>query len=287
MINKITVLTVLLVFGVSNTFAIKQYNLDQLKENPNFEVSIIANGNYSGSSVELKIKSTNKKDVELIIPSGTVFYTSDEGYQILIIMEEQILVIAKGRTKKKTLDGFCTEISDGVPDSEMTMDFMPTKREQLQKLANFINDNKGFNNHEIQEAVWCISDNQSLANIYSEDRKKSLQLTKFVAELTGQKVTWQKVKRSHSQVGGFIEVNPILVTGMVIFSTTKQTTLKSEILDSEGNMVYANPKSMNIPKMDNAEMNFNLSVGGWSIGIYYVVYYDQDNKTILKKEFEI
>jgi uncharacterized ubiquitin-like protein YukD len=287
MINKIAALTATLVFITSTTFAIKRYTLDELKENPKFEVTVNANGHYSGNSIDLKIKSTHKKNVELIIPAGTVFYTSDEGDQILIVPEEQLLVITKGRTKKKTIDGFCSEASDGVPGNEMAMTFMPTKREPLQRLADFINENKGFNDHEIQEAVWCVSDSQSLANIYSEDRKKSEKLTKFVAELTGQEVTWHKVKRSHGQSGGRIQVNPILVTGMVHFSTTKKITMKSKIVDKDGKTVYENPQSMPVPKMDHVEMDFNLSVSGWSKGTYFVVYYDEDNNTILKKEFEI
>ncbi len=271
----------------TTSFAIKTYTLDELKENPKFEVSINANGEYTGNSIELKVVSSNKKDVELLIPAGTVFYTSDEGDQILILMEEQLLVIAKGRTKKKVLDGYCTEMNDGVPGEEMAMAYMPTKREKLQQLANFINENKGFDNHTIQEAVWCVSDGQSLANIYSADKKKSEKLTKFVAELTGQEVTWHKVKRRLGHSGGQIQVNPVMVTGNVSFSTPKKITLKSKIVDAEGNMVYENPKAMPVPKMDEVEMEFNLSVAGWDKGTYFVVYYDEEDNTILKKEFSI
>lgn len=286
-IIKITALTVLLLFGASSTFAIEQYKLDQLKKDPQFAVSIAANGNYSGNSIELEIRSTNKRDVELLIPTGTVFYTSDEGDQILIVVEDQLVQITKGQTNRKTIDGFCTESSDGIPGSEMTMAFMPTKREQLQKLANFINENKGFEDHEIQEAVWCVSDKQSLANIYSEDPERSVKLTQFVADLTGQKATWNKVKRSHAQSGGFIQTAPLLVTGKVHFSTSKQSTLKSKIIDDDGNMLFESPRSTSIPKGDNVELNFNLTVSGWSKGIYSVVYFDQDNRIIVKKEFEI
>jgi hypothetical protein len=268
-------------------FSIKQYTLDQLQENPKFEVSILANGKHSGNSIELVIKSLNKKDIELIIPAGTVFYTSDEGDQILIVVVEQLLVITKARTKKKTIDGFCTEASDGVPGSDMTMAFMPTKREQLQDLANFINENNGFSDHEIQEAVWCISDKHSIANIYSSDRKKTLKLTQFVADLTGQEVTWHTIKRNHSVVDGFIQVNPILVTGEVHFSTSKKTTLKSKIIDTEGNLVFENTQTINVPKVDNVKLDFNLSVTGWEKGTYFVVYSDQDEKIVLKKVFEI
>ena len=271
----------------TNTYAIKQYTLEQLEENPKFEVSVVANGHYSNNSIDLKIKSTHKRDVELLIPAGTVFYTSDEEDQILIVVEDQLLVVRKERTKKKTIAGYCTEASDGVPGESMDMAYMPTKRENLQLLANFINKNKGFNDHEIQEAVWCVSDGNSVANIYSSDRKRAMELTQFVADLTGQEVTWHKVKRSHGQSGNRIMLNPVMVSGTVQFSTSKQITLKSKIVDAEGNDKYENPKTLTVPKKDNVEMDFNLSVSGWGEGTYYVVYYDQDDNVILKKEFTI
>ncbi len=285
---RITIIVcALLLICAPEGFAIKRYTLDELKQHEKFEVSVEANGNYSGNSIELLIKSTNRKDVELLIPTGTVFYTSDESDQILIVVEEQLLVIAGGKSKRKVLDGFCTEASDGIPTKEMEMSYMPTKREKLQSLANYINENKGFSDHAIQEAVWCVSDGHSLANIYDENAAKTKKLTQFVADLTGQEITWHKVKRNLGSNGDRIMVNPVFVTGLVQFSTSKETTLKSKIVDENGELVYENPKSMTIPKKDRVELDFNLSVAGWENGNYSVIYYDQDNQVILKKEFSI
>ncbi|MCB9285407.1 MAG: hypothetical protein H6563_15180 [Lewinellaceae bacterium] len=287
MLRKTTVLALLFAFLATSAFAQKQFTLDQLKVHPDFEVSIEANGAYSGQSIILKIISAHRKNVEVIIPAGTIFFTSDEHDQILITVEDQLIAVAKEKTRRKTIDGYCTEASDGIPDAEMAMDFMPTKREKLQQLANFINEHKGFTDDEIQEAVWCVSDGQSLSYIYSDNPERSMELTKFVAELTGQEVPWNTVKRNHGASGGFIQVDPILVTGRVEFSTTKETILKSKIVDGDGNLVVDNPESTTLPKTDHARVNFTLSVSGWSEGTYYVVYYDQDEKVILKKAFDI
>ncbi|MBK8490423.1 MAG: hypothetical protein IPL49_05805 [Saprospirales bacterium] len=287
MLRKTTVLTLLFACLATSAFAQKRFTLDQLKVHPDFEVSIEANGAYSGHSISLKIISNYRKNVELIIPAGTMFFTSDENDQLLMTVEEQLIAVAKQQTRRKTIDGYCTEISDGIPDAEMAMDFMPTRREKLQQLANFINEHKGFDDHEIQEAVWCVSDSQSLSYIYSDNPEKSMELIKFVAELTGQEIPWNSVKRTHGSSGGFILADPILVTGRVEFSTTKETILKSKIVDGDGNLVVDNPESTTLPKTDRARVNFRLSVSGWSEGTYYVVYYDQDDKVILKKAFDI
>ena len=287
MLHKTTLLALLGAFLVTSAFAQKQFTLDQLKGHPDFEVSVEANGAYSGHSIVLKIRSAHKKNVELIVPAGTVFFTSDEGDQILIVVEEQLIAVEKKQTKRKTIDGYCTEASDGIPDADMAMDFMPTKRKKLQQLADFINEHRGFDDHAIQEAVWCVSDSQSVAYIYSDHPERSMELLKFVAELTGQEIPWHSVKRIHSASGGFIQTHPVLVTGSVTFSTTKETTLKSKIVDADGQLVFENRDTSTFPPTNRAKLNFKLSVAGWSEGTYYVVYYDQDDQVLLKKAFEI
>ncbi|MCB0644766.1 MAG: hypothetical protein KDC44_24140 [Phaeodactylibacter sp.] len=288
MLNKTTPLFLLLgLLTTSSLFAQKQFTLEELKAHPDFEVSVEANGAYSGHSIILKIQSDYRKNVEVLIPAGTVFFTSDDGDQILIIVEDEVLALNKNQTRRKTLDGYCTEASDGIPDAEMAMTFMPTQREQLQQLANFLNTHKGFDDHAIQEAVWCVSDQHPLSYIYSENAEKSKALTQFVAELTGQERPWNQVKRVQSASGGYIVSNPVLVSGRVEFATTKATTLKSKIIDADGNLIVDNPESTNLPKTNSARLNFRLSVSGWAAGTYYVVYYDQDDAVILKKGFEI
>ncbi len=284
--HKITLL-VLLAFIISPVLAIKRYTLEEIKTNPKFDVSIEANGQYSGKSIELKIKSNFKKNVEVFIPAGTVFFTPEEDDQILILVEEELLVVTKGKTKKKVLDGFCTEASDGVPGAELPMNFMQTEREQLQKLADFINEKNGFDHHAVQEAVWAVSDKHSVANIYSPNQAKTKELAQFVADLTGQKIGWHSVQRSHRVVGERIVVNPVKVSGKITFSTTKETTLKSKIFNEAGEVMAERNLNTRIPIVDNIGMDFEVQVSGWESGTYRVVYEDQDGKVLVDKAFEI
>ncbi|MBR9921088.1 MAG: hypothetical protein GYB31_09635 [Bacteroidetes bacterium] len=284
---KIASLSAILLFSIAQAFAAKQYSLDQLIEHPDFEVEILANGDYSEGSVELKIKSSHNRDVELIIPAGTEFYTSDEHDQILIIVEDQVIALYRKRFRKKVLDGYCTEASDGVPGTGMAFQFMPTKREKLQKLADFINENGGFDSHAIQEAVWCVSDNHSLSYISSDNPAKTKKLTQFVADLTEQEIPWHHVRRNLGQSDGYVLASPVFVSGEIEFATDKPTTVKCKILTAEGELIYDNPDTLSVPKTHRAKLNFKVSVSGWDTGTYFVVYYNQDDEVLLKKEFII
>lgn len=285
--NRRTTLSLIFAFLAFGTYAQKTWTLEEIKTHADFELTIAANGGYSGNSVALTIQSNARKDIEVLVPAGTVFFTSDENDQILITVEEELIAVAKGQKRKKILDGYCTEAGDGVPEAEMPMDFMPSRREKLQHLANFINRHPGLEEHAIQEAVWCVADGNPLAYIYGQQDKKTKLLTEFVATLTGQEMPWNTVKRQHEVSGRHINSRAVLVTGSVSFATTKETTVKGQIIDADGNIINDALDTMALPKTNNARLNFSLSVAGWSSGTYYVVYTDQDEQVLLKKAFEI
>ena len=278
-----------LVFCLQANMAIsqKQFTLEALEDHPDFEVSVEAKGGYGDQSIVLRISSNHRKDIELLIPAGTVFFTKDEDHQILITVEEELIAIGKEQQRKKILDGYCTEASDGVPGAEMAMNYQPTQREKLQHLANFLNRHRGIDPHAIQEAVWCVSDGNPLSYIHGENAKKTKLLTQFVAALTDQELPWNTVQRRHRINDGRIESQAVLVTGQISFSTSKETTIKGKILDADGQVINDDLDTMTLPKTTSARLNFSLSVSGWDAGMYKVIYYDQDGQVLLQKAFEI
>jgi hypothetical protein len=279
---------ILLLSFVSTDIKPKTLSFEEVILNPNFTVSILSNGKYSGKSIQLKIVSKNKKDVLVMIPAGTLFYTSDEGEQILITTDEEMLAVTKMRTKNKTLDGYCTESSDRAPSSEKTMTFKFCENEKLLTLVNFINENPALEHDNIQEAVWCITNNNSISNIFTDKRKSVIDLKKKVAEIMGLEIPWHELKRSlGTSNDGHIMPEPVMVKGEIFFKTTKDVVLQGKIIDPENNELYTYPYTFKIPKTKSASLEFNLEVQGWGTGKYYVVYADQDGKEYLKKEFSL
>ncbi|MBL4703479.1 MAG: hypothetical protein JKY54_03100 [Flavobacteriales bacterium] len=277
----------LLSFGVDDVKP-KILSIEQVILNPNFKVSILSNGQYSGKSIQLKVVSKNKKDVEVMIPAGTLFYTSDESEQILITTDEVLLAVTKMRTKNKTLDGYCTESSDRAPSTEAKMAFKSCDNEKLLRLVDFINKHPALDHDNIQEAVWCITNRNSISNIFSDKRKSVVDLKKEVASIMGVEIPWHELKRSlGTSDDGYVMPEPVMVKGEIEFETTKDVVLQGKIVDLENNELYTYPYTFTIPKTKSAMLEFNLEVQGWGSGKYFVVYADQDGKEYLKKEFTL
>jgi hypothetical protein len=278
---------VLALFLSVATNAQKQFSLDELIDDPRFTVMLEAAGTYGGSSVVVRIQSDYKKPVELRIPAGTVFYTGEEDHQPLLLVEEELIAIAKKGKRRKILDGYCIAASNAVPEEASNLQFGPVPNEQLQQLADYLNNQRGLEEHAIQEAVWCVSDGHPLSYIYTEIPENGRELSAFVAELTGQEVPWHQVRRQLSQSDGYITATPVVVSGEARFSPEEPTTISSRVTDASGNVVFEGSEPVTIPAAREANIRFNLSVAGWDAGTYRVQFYDQEGTVLLEKEFEI
>lgn len=264
--------------------------------NSKFEVTIKANGKYSGESVELIVKSEKQKKCNIEIPAGTLFYPEDENQQTLVLVEKKLLVYNNKR-KKYVLDGFCTEANDGVPKPEKSFTVNDNQNIELEKLIDYLSAYK-LEKHNIQEAIWCVTDGESLSNIVLDNSEESRRFMTFISELTGQDIPWYSTRREF--VVGEVEDdsfdaslrriirNPIKVSGEISFSTTKKSIVKSKIIDEGGNLVFDNEKSFTVPRaIKNVKLDFNLNVKGWESGVYYVVYFIEDGTELLRQKFEV
>jgi len=265
------------------------FNIQELIKSPDFDVNIKSNGEHSGKSVLLDIKSNSTKTINLKIPAGTLFYPGNDDEQTLVSPREEILVINKKQLNTISLYGFCTEHQDRSPKAEGDFKIGKNKNEKLAKLLRFFKENKGINKHAVQEAIWCVTDNESIAHVYSDDPILDKNLKKTLSEITGQKIPWHTKKRKiETNASGYIFATPVEITGEVIFTTTKKTSVKSKVINAAGEVVFPNNQDLKIPRaMSNIKLDFKVKVSGWETGKYYVIYYTEEGNTILKKEFTV
>ena len=268
-------------FGVPK----KEFTLQEILTDAKFEVSTTSNGGHSEQSVTLKIISKQKSNINVVIPSGTLFYPENEGHQTLVAPIQRVLAI-KPSENTFILDGFCTEANDGCPSSGSNFTIALSDNEKLTKLFSFIKEHE-IDIHNMQEAIWCITDNESIANVYAKDTAVNTKFKNLLSQLTGQKIPWYSTKRDFEvDERGNINRNSVELKGNVEFSTTKQTVIKSKIINEQGDLIHQYNKDFTVPKaIKDIQLTFSVSVKGWEKGKYYVIYYTNDGDEIVKEEF--
>lgn len=270
-------------FVVKSNMKKSVFTLQELIQNPKVSVNVTSNGRYTGSSVSIEIESSFSKDITMEIPQGTLFYPENDNEQTLVLPQTEMIAINKKSKKSLLVKGFCSESSDKCPTDGGGFKIGNSKNKKLKQLFAYLKTKK-FDNHQIQESIWCVTDGKSIGNINEEEIK----LRETVAEITGGTIPWQSTRREITvDENQNIVPEPVQITGQIKFGTKRITKVKSKIIRENGELIHEFAKVMTMPKADDITLNFNIKVKGWEQGKYFVVYFTDKNRELVKQEFTL
>jgi len=248
------------------------------------ECTATSNGGHSNESVIFSITNKTNKAYRLKIPAGTTFQPADNGEQTLIQLEDDFIVLEGNQSSSKNLSAYCTEASDRCPTASSTFSLASNETPQINKLIQHIKANK-TNSHNFQDAVWAITDNHSISNIYHEgdDAKK---LREYLSELTGQENPWYNSPHEYEvQEDRTIRRNVKEIVGEIAFTCKPGTTIFEDICKADGTIMFSH-ENRNKPPHGNVRYEFKLKVTNWPQGDYYINIRSTE-ETIEKFEFSI
>lgn len=248
------------------------------------EIEILPTGSHSGNSINLKVKNLTNSKLELQMPYGTVFVPDNEDEQTLITREEEMFALNKNEEKILALNAYCTEASDHCPSKASTFKMAKTPNAKLTNLVSFMDSLKIKDDYMIQQSIWCVTDSESVSNVYSDDLKTSKALRNYLCALTGQKDTWYNTQRE-------IRVNeqheivriPKEIKGQIEFTSTERVELQGMVKDSTGAVIITNPNKTVLPP-GKVKFDFKLKIEGWQPGNYTVVY-TNNGKEVINQPF--
>ena len=280
--------SILVVFALFSAFSdnstVLKLNIHDAIKNKSIVSTITSNGKHSGYSVELKLHNTTSNSINLLIPAGTTYSTSEDGEQTLIQLEEQLVTLQPKQTLTTKVAAFCTEASDRCPTASSEMKIAPTTNKKLTELTTYIKG-KPIDKTTFQDAVWAISDGHSVANIAAND-PTTLAFRKQVAALTGQKNTWFTSPQSvHIDEDGNFQLETKHIHGRLDFVCEKGAMVHQDIHKANGDIMFKSDKTMQA-RSGNVGYTFHIQVKGWEKGDYYINLHDGTNQ-IAKYDFKV
>lgn len=287
--KKIIPFTLLSVFGLSLFsfyYAKAPLAFEKALLEKKIEIEILPTGTYSGNSINMKIKNISGSNLNLAMPVGTTFVPDNEDEQTLITTQEELFAVNKNETTELHLNAFCTEASDHCPKKTSTFKMARSQNNSLIKLMAVIDSLKLNDLHAIQQSIWCITDSQSVANVYSADMKTSKALHHFICGVTGQKDTWYSTRNDYSvnERHEIVRI-PKEIKGEIAYTSTESTELQGFVKDSTGTIIVTNPNKTNLPP-GKIKFEFKMKVEGWKPGNYSVVY-TNNGKEVINQPFTI
>lgn len=242
-------------------------------------------GSYSGHCIKISVANLENKNIKVVIPAGTMFKPSEDDMQNILVTEEQVLALEPKGKKQTLLRGYCCEATDRSPAKDISFTLSANKDPKMAQLFTFIKGKK-FSDQIQQEAVWCISNNHQVSDIYAPNMASIKPLRDELCRITGQKDTWYNTPKTHSvDANGNISHNTTEVNGLVKFKVVKEAKVHNEVHDANGNLVLKNPNEFTV-RPGNVEYEFGIKVQGWVKGTYFVKVFE-DEKVIHQQEFRI
>jgi hypothetical protein len=252
-------------------------------------------GGHSGRCVTGEIQNLKGQELNITFLPGHRLNSADDTEQDLLIVREQMIVLSGSEKKNLDLSAFCCQLTNKSPGQGSGFKLGKSADEKLVKLSKFINGLDSLPDGVLQEAVWCISNNNNPSNIalYSDGsnenshlKKNVDSLRKFVCKTTGKPDTWYSTPQNRFETPErIIQPNPVEVYGTFSYEVTTPTTLNSELIDPQGKVFFKMP-GKEVKRKGKWDYEFQVYVKGFPPGNYHIVL-KSGNTVIVDKEFTI
>ena len=143
-----------------------------------------SNSERYGKHINLELKNLTNKSIDVDVPCGFVFYPNDSTKQNMIITEQLAYNLKPKEAITKYAFAYCCESHDGGPSENEVYNPGKMAKEALVKLANFIHEKK-YQNYGAQRAIWCLSNNNPIEEIYADSAQEVRDLINFTGNLKG------------------------------------------------------------------------------------------------------
>ena len=128
------------------------------------------NGNYMGKTMSLSVTNISKETLVVKVDNGVIFKPEDPKYQPMVIAGEPTLVVQPTKKNSVDVNTFCGNAPRHCPAKDTKYIYGYKASDTLIKALQFIKNYSLYDDLG-QSAVWAITNNHSLSDIYDSQRE--------------------------------------------------------------------------------------------------------------------
>lgn len=179
-----------LVSSIATTSAIacNTISIEDATKKGFIKLIIKSKGGFTGTIIEMKIQNVSNQQLQLQLETGRRLDSKTETQQDILVTQPQELFLAVNQNKSFNVNGMCCQAHNSAPTKNAIYSIGKMADSNLVKLANYINENKLYENYSAQQAVWTVSDNNSIASIYGGTEKEVDALRNYISKITGRPI---------------------------------------------------------------------------------------------------
>lgn len=241
-------------------------------------------GIYAGESIRVEVRNTSGKPLRASIPPGWVFNSVNEQVQDLIVVREEVFVLAPGASRMITCRAFCTQGNlrgprDGEPYAPGSLG-----APRLVELAQAV-DRAPYDDALVQSAVWTLSNGYSIAGMGALDSTAADTLRYVVSRLCGQpppRYRMHFLSDGESVCTG----RPEMIERRFSIAVDVPSQLSAVVLDRQGRVRYVFEDHALIGPGVHVRQ-FHLPVADWPDGQYAIHVWTTDRAGVHRLPFTL
>lgn len=247
-------------------YASTTYTVEEAAKKGLVKLLIKSKGGYTGNVIEMKITNLSNDCLSLRLEAGRRLDSKKETEQDILVTKSENFYVAAKKEQAFNVFGMCCQAHNSGPTINALYSVGKIADSGLVKLARFIDQNKYYSDYTAQQAVWTVSDNNSLASIENGDRKDVEKFRSFVSKLTGRPIPAYDLvyKRDGYNAMG----RPHQIDATFAYSVLYGDNVSMGIYNSDGKMVqllfdqYPHDKG-------EYKLYYTFKIGNLPAGKYY------------------
>lgn len=217
-------------------FAGNSISIEEAAKKGLIKITIKGKGGYLGDVIEMKIKNISSKKLDLKIEAGRILDSKNNTEQDILLTRSQKLILNPNQLQSLNLSGMCCQAHNSAPQANSDYTVGKLADTTLIKLAKYIDTNKYYSNHTAQQAVWCLSDNNSLASISDGNAEVVSDLRNYVSKITGRPIPSYNITYRQENASDLLG-RATKIEGIFDYSLTANCHATLAIYDSQGHLV--------------------------------------------------
>jgi hypothetical protein len=240
---------------------------------------------YTGECIQMEVINLTDKDIKVFLEAGQFLNPEDTTVQRMIITKDQMIAIQKKQTKISKAFAMCSQLLNHAPKTDTKFNVGKKAEGKLLELAQLISKNN-FQSNAAQSAIWAMTDNDNIYNIYSDNKEETKILRSFVKEAKG--LTNVDVdgnapfKLDEEAEGTYVKYAKGKLNGSFEFELKKDTPLNLTLYNEEGTAIRKTLQNYTFKAGQNT-LTYEFTYNNIPVGNYRLKLYDDKGTIFLDK----
>lgn len=289
--RQLTIIVLLVLLNIKTTKANFHYVTltKALEENIVSLEARSTNGGYSGKGIQLVLKNNTHNYLDVYIDPAMTFACTDDRYQDLVLLGNEIMVLDAHSDTALTLQTFCGKSYAWGPREGLSYTYLKQGDSNMIKMLTYAKI-RDIDRHLIQRAVWMFTNGHKLRNVYSYTYPDvSRNFVHYISYITHQeipefyvrcRIVEHAVNRSVFVAGTdttFVDVH---------WKESPRRNAHVSIYDSNGNFIKEVTDNEYISSEGHTVV-VAFPPKAYPDGVYYVKMHDDENRVHVTKKVVI